>query len=441
MQAGADASAKADAEETGLAEVEAATQEAEQERERVLADVHAMRMTWARLEAETGDAKGTADRLAREGEDLRGETDRTARDIVEAEQRVVETEAELETISGSIQELHGRREQKQDTVNQRQRERSEAAAKEHADAEALREIRRRANQARQAAHSGELQISQIQGELRHLHERLRQEYDVTADELDRLPDMEIPENAAEIIGEMKERIRRLGPVNLLAVEEYEEKSQRFEFMSTQRDDLLRAKDSLVKTIAEINKTASKLFLETFDQVAQNFQKTFQVLFQGGECSLTLSDEDPLEADIEVVARPRGKKPQGIHQLSSGERALTAIALLFAIYLVKPSPFCILDEVDAPLDDANIDRFVAMVKEFSNRTQFIVITHNKKTMEAADCLYGVTMQRPGVSTVVSVKLEGERAAELAAARDASKSSDTRESMDVDEVLSPESAIAQ
>jgi chromosome segregation protein len=200
-------------------------------------------------------------------------------------------------------------------------------------------------------------------------------------------------------------VRRLGPVNLLAVEEFDEKSQRLDFMVTQRDDLVQAKDSLVKTIEQINRTASGMFMDTFALVQENFEKTFQVLFQGGECSLTLIGDDPLEADIDVLARPRGKKPQSIQQLSSGERALTAIALLFAIYLVKPSPFCILDEVDAPLDDANIDRFVAMVKEFSQRTQFIVITHNKKTMESADCLYGVTMQEPGMSTVVSVKLDG------------------------------------
>ena len=150
----------------------------------------------------------------------------------------------------------------------------------------------------------------------------------------------------------------------------------------------------------------------------------------------MTGDDPLEADIDVTARPRGKKPQSIAQLSSGERALTAIALLFAIYLVKPSPFCILDEVDAPLDDANIDRFVAMVKEFSQRTQFIVITHNKKTMEAADCLYGVTMQRPGVSTVVSVELEGERATK----RKKNGSGNGHNEAKADP-LSPESAVAQ
>ena len=149
---------------------------------------------------------------------------------------------------------------------------------------------------------------------------------------------------------------------------------------------------------------------------------FRTLFEGGEAALTLSGDDPLEAEIDILARPRGKKPQSLSLLSGGEKALTAIALLFAIYLVKPSPFCILDEVDAPLDDANIDRFVLLLREFSRNTQFIVVTHNKKTMEVADCLYGVTMEEPGVSKLVSVRWnteapldsEPETAQELASA---------------------------
>ena len=143
----------------------------------------------------------------------------------------------------------------------------------------------------------------------------------------------------------------------------------------------------------------------------NFQKVFTTLFEGGECSLLLTGDDPLEAEIEILARPRGKKPQSISLLSGGEKALTAIALLFAIYLVKPSPFCILDEVDAPLDDANVERFVRLLRDFSENTQFIVVTHNKKTMEVADCLYGVTMQEPGVSKLVSVKWNRERPTEI------------------------------
>jgi chromosome segregation protein len=317
----------------------------------------------------------------------------------------VTIQAELESLATRIEELHGTRESRQAVVSEREREKSEASAREQQDQDKVREERRKANDARRIAHEAEVELTRLRGDLEHLELRLREEYEVTPEELDGLETGELPEDASTQLVELKDRLRRLGPVNLLAVEEYEEKATRFEFMSSQRDDLLQAKGVLEKTIHEINKKASGMFLDTFAEVQANFQKTFQVLFQGGECSLQLTGDDPLEADIDVTARPRGKRPQSIAQLSSGERALTAIALLFAIYLVKPSPFCILDEVDAPLDDANIDRFVAMIKEFSKRTQFIMITHNKKTMEAADCLYGVTMQRPGVSTVVSVRLDG------------------------------------
>jgi chromosome segregation protein len=204
---------------------------------------------------------------------------------------------------------------------------------------------------------------------------------------------------------LRQRIKGLGPVNLLALEEYEKKKERLDFMTNQRDDLLLAKTSLLEVIEKINEKASSLFLQTFNSVQEKFQETFLTLFEGGAAELRLLGGDPLEADIEIVARPRGKTPQSLNLLSGGERALTSIALLFAIYLVKPSPFCILDELDAPLDDANINRFLNMLKKFNDKTQFIVITHNKRTMETADCLYGITMQEPGISKVVSVRFRG------------------------------------
>ncbi len=198
---------------------------------------------------------------------------------------------------------------------------------------------------------------------------------------------------------------RLGPVNQLAIEEYEEKREHVAFVKKQRDDLNESRTALLDAIERINIEARRLFEETFGRLQENFARTFGTLFPGGEAHLRLSGSDPLEADIEIMARPRGKRLSSINLLSSGERALTATALLFALYLVKPSPFCVLDEVDAPLDDANIDRFLALLQSFSDKTQFIVITHNKRTMEVADCLYGVTMQEPGISKIVSVRLEG------------------------------------
>lgn len=208
----------------------------------------------------------------------------------------------------------------------------------------------------------------------------------------------------ERLEEVRRRRANLGPVNMLAVEECERESERLTFLQAQRDDLVQARRQLEEAIRRINETARALFVETLDAIRAHFDESFRVLFEGGHADVRLADlDDPLESPIDIVASPRGKRVQHITLLSGGERALTALALLFAIYRVKPSPFCILDEVDAPLDDANIARFLKMIRHFSDRTQFIVITHNKRTMEAADFLYGVTMEEPGVSSIVSVLL--------------------------------------
>ena len=194
---------------------------------------------------------------------------------------------------------------------------------------------------------------------------------------------------------------------MLAIEEHEETVKRQDFLTGQRADLADAKQSLQQAIREIDGTARELFLATFAQVRENFRQIFMTLFGGGECDLRLENPDaPLDCDIEIHASPRGKRTQRIHLLSSGERALVALSLLFGIFLTKPSPFCLLDEVDAPLDDANVGRFVKMLTQFKSRTQFIVITHNPRTTtEAADAVYGVTMQEPGVSSLVSVRMRG------------------------------------
>jgi chromosome segregation protein len=212
-------------------------------------------------------------------------------------------------------------------------------------------------------------------------------------------------NLKEKLGMLKEKLNSMGAVNLLALEEYQSTKKRFDFLQNQVKDLTEAKQTLASTIAKINDTARTLFTQTFEQIKLNFQKVFEDLFEGGETDLRLLDEtDPLESPVQISARPYGKRLLNISQLSGGEKALTAIALLFAIYLVKPSPFCILDEVDAPLDDPNTTRFLKLIKHFSSTTQFILITHNKLTMEAAEILYGVTMEQPGVSKIVSVKFE-------------------------------------
>jgi chromosome segregation protein len=212
--------------------------------------------------------------------------------------------------------------------------------------------------------------------------------------------------AMETVRMIKEKIKGLGPVNFAAFDEYKSEKERLDFVIAQRDDLMQSESTILETIEEINVTAQRKFMETFQLIRENFIATFKRLFdEGDECDLRLEEHvDPLEARIEIVAKPRGKRPTSIDLLSGGEKTLTAIALLFAIYLVKPSPFCILDEVDAPLDDTNIDRFTRILKTFSDNTQFVVVTHNKRTMESANALYGVTMEEEGVSKLVSVRFD-------------------------------------
>ena len=205
------------------------------------------------------------------------------------------------------------------------------------------------------------------------------------------------------VEEMQSKIESMGPVNLVAIDEYQEVEERFNFLNSQHEDLVNAKTELEEVIARIDKQSREMFAETFEKVRANFQKMFPDLFGGGRADLVLTEEeDVLEAGVEIVASPPGKKLHRIGLLSGGEQTMTAVALLFSLYQVKPSPFCVLDELDAPLDDANIERYVQKLKEFLAHSQFIVITHSKRTISAADVLYGVTMQERGVSRIVSVK---------------------------------------
>ena len=255
-------------------------------------------------------------------------------------------------------------------------------------------------------HRLQLERTEIEGRKRGLVERVETEW--------RKPLEQLLADAPEVAGDIEwlrqenDRLRgaidAVGPVNALAVEEHAEEVKRLEFLMTQRDDLVAARHSLQQAAREIDQTAKALFLDSFGKVREHFRAVFQTLFGGGECDVRLANEDePLESEIEIHAAPRGKRTQRIHLLSSGERTLVAVSLLFAIFLAKPSPFCLLDEVDAPLDDANVGRYVRLLAEFKNQTQFIVITHNPRTMQAADAVYGVTMQEPGVSTIVGVRL--------------------------------------
>ena len=213
---------------------------------------------------------------------------------------------------------------------------------------------------------------------------------------------------AEQVAALQERMDEIGPVNLVAIEEYEETEQRYQFLTKQHDDLVQAKAQLLEVINRINTQTRQMFRETFEKIRDNFRAMFTEVFGGGKADLMLIDEsDVLESGIDIVARPPGKQLQTISLLSGGEQTMTAVALLFSIYQVKPSPFCVLDELDAPLDESNINRFIRVLQRFLAHSQFIIITHNKRTIGMADVLYGVTMQEHGVSKIVSVKFHKSR----------------------------------
>lgn len=262
------------------------------------------------------------------------------------------------------------------------------------------------NERQHKMNDAQLKLEQAKMKELYLIEQVRERYMLN------LPDIfakyaevggSIPEAESQL-KELRERLSKIGEVNLSAIEEYEETSKRYEFLTQQQDDLIEAKDQLRKVIDRINRICSRRFKETFDLVNERFIRVFPVLFGGGEAQLTLlEDPEKGEMGIEIIARPPGKKMQNISLMSGGEKALTAVALVFSIFLVRPSPYCLLDEVDAPLDDANVYRFNDLVREMSKRSQIIVVTHNKHTMEVAKKLYGVTMQERGVSTMVSVSL--------------------------------------
>jgi len=270
-----------------------------------------------------------------------------------------------------------------------------------------RELRGTLDAAREARFEAEVTATRSASDLEHLVTQCREEFGAEPDSLEPPADASAEALAAleAEVAELAAAIERLGPVNVLAFEEHKEMSERLTFLTTQRDDLLKSIAELQDSIRKINATSSERFAEAFRSINENFKAMFVRLFQGGAAEMKLLDEnDVLESGIEIDAHPPGKRNQSILLLSGGEKALTAIALLMAIFRFKPSPFCILDEVDAPLDEANIDRFTRLLREMTEETQFIAITHNKRTMETADVMYGVTMEEPGCSKIVSVKFD-------------------------------------
>ena len=360
----------------------------------------------AQMEARLAAARERADRAAAEANEARRDATTLAAEVAE--------------IDAANAALTTQRAQWQDALQERRLALGELETATHeaaaqvavaeaalTTAEATVEAARTAMTALgEEEHRLAVERTELEGRKRAIAERVEAEW--------RKPLAQLLRDAPEVVGDLEwlrqenERLQgaidAVGPVNALAVEEHAEEVKRLEFLMTQRDDLVAARASLQQAAREIDQTAKALFLESFGKVREHFRTVFQTLFGGGECDVRLANEDePLESEIEIHAAPRGKRTQRIHLLSSGERTLVAVSLLFAIFLACPSPFCLLDEVDAPLDDANVGRYVRLLSEFKTQTQFIVITHNPRTMQAADAVYGVTMQEPGVSTIVGVRL--------------------------------------
>jgi len=272
--------------------------------------------------------------------------------------------------------------------------------------ETIKEFRPLAEASQEEKSRLQLLLSEKRLNLQHLFENIREKYDLDLKDVsaESLPVELSREELLAQIEELRERLERMGEVNLAAIGEFEELNSRYQFLSQQKQDLEKSIADLQQTIVKLNRICRLRFKESFEQINQRFEEIFPRLFCGGKARLVLTDEnDYLETGVEIVAQPPGKKLQSITLLSGGEKALTAVSLLFAIFLTKPSPFCFLDEVDAPLDDANLDRFNEMIKEMSQTSQFILISHNKRTMQAAEVLYGITMAEPGVSKVVSVRM--------------------------------------
>ncbi|MBU1693481.1 MAG: AAA family ATPase [Verrucomicrobia bacterium] len=318
------------------------------------------------------------------------------RQVSETRQRLEPLEQDVARQAGHLEAARREREEAMGAVGRWD-------SRLHEQRAALDDLRTRKGQV-------DVELAEQRVRRQNLVERVTADYRVTPEQLaaapepawenGQRPDRDTLETQ---IAELRARLESMGPVNLVAIEEYNQYEERAAFLTRQQEDLINAKQQLLDLIRRINQTTTEMFSQTFNQVNANFQDMFQKLFGGGTAKLVLVDEgDVLESGIEIIARPPGKKLQTVSLLSGGERTMTAVALLFALYMVKPSPFCLLDELDAALDEANIGRFIKVVEGFVEKSQFIVITHNRQTIGAADILYGVTMEHQGVSKIVSMK---------------------------------------
>src|SRR5438270_4507871 len=340
--------------------------------------------------------------------------------------RLIVQEAEIELARAAIASQTEEQTRREADVEQLIAERAKQLGAINAHEGELRETRNRLSELQEKRGAHSIRQTQLQLQIEHLIEHVTQRYQIDLRQFvpdsfahekilraqlkraDVAPPSATDNDLQKLIAELARQLDSMGPVNLDAVQEYDELEERRRFLETQNADLINSRRELLDVITRINATTQKLFADTFTQVRTNFREMFAEMFGGGRADLQLLDEnDTLNCGIEIIAKPPGKQLQSISLLSGGERTMAAVALLFAIYMVRPSPFCVLDEMDAPLDESNINRFIKVLERFVSQSQFIIITHNKRTIAKADILYGVTMEERGVSKLVGMKLAADR----------------------------------
>jgi len=367
--------------------------------------VTGLKVALASLREREDSSRKALERLANMREELNLRQEMLKQDAVDAVEQQGKLRSEAQELKVEMEVLYSKRvEQEKMLAGLRERFEESRQDIEKREAE-LKQLRSKAQQLREELSSRQLQSRELELEIEHMRQSFMERYriDLAAPEVAEQLDESFDEISAEERRDyLQKRIDEIGEVNLMAIDEFQELEERYIFLTEQQEDLNTSLEGLQSAIAKINRTTRKRFRETFDLVNAKFRELFPQLFNGGQAELRLTDEnDLLETGIEVVAQPPGKKLQNVTLLSGGEKALTAVAIIFSIFQIKPSPFCLLDEVDAPLDEANIGRFNDIVATMAKESQFIIITHNKRTMEIADNLYGITMEEPGVSKLVSV----------------------------------------
>lgn len=381
-------------------------EETENSYRKIAAEVQQMQIEYLNQKSYLNELDQQEAYLQESLQDTRHQIERGEKSIASFLQEIEQFEEENLEYQSSLENHYQKRDdiekEKLTVENKYQSLKSLIMAKE----DELKKKNRRWNQAMERMREAELHLQELELKINAQKEQMLEKYGENFGDLVR--ENPVPENISlqelqEQSTEVKRKFDSLGDVNPLAVKEYEKEKERLDFLKTQEADLLEAKNELLMTIRKLNKTAHAMFMETFQKINTNFQKVFSKFFEGGKGELNLVEtDDPLEANIDINVHTKGRRLSTLSLMSAGEKTLTAISLLFSIYLVKPSPFCIFDEVDAPLDDINIGRYNHAIKEFSNNTQFILVTHNKMTMQAAQAMYGITMEELGVSKVVSVK---------------------------------------